>query len=109
MTLLICRVGEEVALQKRPNKGLLAGLWEYPHMEGFLTAEKAITLAESWGLKPLSPVKIVEKTHIFTHVQWNMRGIYLECSQKSPQFTWADPQGLEEIYALPTAFRQFSE
>ncbi len=109
MTLLICYVGDEVALQKRPQKGLLAGLWEYPHTEGFLTVEDAISLAESWGLKPLSPVKIVEKTHIFTHVRWTMRGVYLECSAKPSNFTWADPQALEETYALPTAFRQFSE
>ncbi len=109
MTLLICHVGEEVALQKRPDKGLLAGLWEYPHVAGFRTVEEAISLAESWGLKPLSPVKIVEKTHIFTHVRWNMRGVYLECSTKPTNFTWADPQALEETYALPTAFRQFSE
>ncbi len=109
MTLLICHAGEEVALRKRPQKGLLAGLWEYPHTEGFLTVEEAISLAESWGLRPLSPVKIVEKTHIFTHVQWNMRGVYMECSAKSADFTWADLQALEETYALPTAFRQFSE
>ena len=49
--------------------------------------------------------KLVTRTHIFTHIQWNMQGARLHCAVKSPQFLWADRSGGE--HALPTAFRQF--
>jgi len=109
MTVLILRCGDAAALEKRPDKGLLAGLWQYPNVPGKLTVEEALRLAESWGTHPLSPEKLVEKEHIFTHVQWHMRGIYLTCAAAPPQFTWATEQELDETYALPTAFRQFRE
>lgn len=109
LTLLVLRCGDAVALEKRPEKGLLAGLWQYPNVAGKLTAEEAIRLAEDWGTKPLSPERIVEKEHIFTHVHWQMRGIYLTCSAMPERFTWATEEQLDETYALPTAFRQFKE
>ena len=109
MTVLILRCGDAVALEKRPDRGLLAGLWQYPNIPGLLSMEEALQLVENWGAKPLSPEKIVEKEHIFTHVQWHMRGIYLTCAAMPEQFVWATDEALDEIYALPTAFRQFRE
>jgi len=44
-----------------------------------------------------------DKSHIFTHIQWNMRGWYIQCSAMPSQFQWGKP----EDFALPTAFRQF--
>lgn len=31
---------EEIAIRKRPGKGLLAGLYEFPNVEGHLTQKK---------------------------------------------------------------------
>lgn len=97
------------AICKRPDTGLLAGLWEFPHVEGDLTAEQALAQLEAWGLTPEELIRSTEKTHIFTHVQWNMKGWYIRCSEPHPAFLWADQQELDGIYALPTAFRQFRE
>ena len=108
-TVFILKNMDKVAICKRPDTGLLAGLWEFPNVPGELTVEEAISQAEAWGVKPLSPQKIVKKVHIFTHIQWDMRGIYLDCSAIPERFTWVTDTQLEEEYALPTAFRQFRE
>ncbi len=107
LTVLILRCGDAVALEKRTNQGLLAGLWQYPNVPGLLSMEDALQLVENWGAKPLSPEKIVEKEHIFTHVHWKMRGVYLTCAAMPKKFAWATETDLDEQYALPTAFRQF--
>ncbi len=108
-TVFILRCGDRTAILKRKNTGLLAGLWEFPNVPGLLDMEEAIVQAEKWNTNPLSPDKIVEKSHIFTHIEWKMRGIYLTCSRRSEAFTWATEDEFDVIYALPTAFRQFRE
>jgi len=108
-TVLIFSCGDRVALRKRPDKGLLAGLWEYPNVLGQLTMEQALQKAEDWCVKPVNPVKIVEKQHVFTHVEWQLTGIYIMCSSMPDGFVWATAAEIEEEYALPTAFRQFAD
>ena len=64
-------------------------------------------------LEKLGGVKNVyrqlEKNHIFTHIEWKMRGFYLEMMDKSEKFQWFTLEEIEETAALPTAFRQFWE
>ena len=49
------------------------------------------------------------KTHIFTHIRWEMTGYVIRCNAMSEAFTWASLAELERDFALPTAFRQFSD
>ena len=105
--LLCC--GGEYAVVRRPKTGLLAGLWAFPNVEGLLDVQAALDQASAWGVHPTDVEKQVEKQHIFTHVQWNMRGYYLRCSTKVSAFTWVTRAQLEADIALPTAFRQFWE
>ena len=107
MTLLILCCDGAYALQKRPDKGLLASLWQFPNIEGHLSAQQAMDLAVSWQVHPKALLKQVSKTHIFTHIQWDMLGYYLEVSEKSPLFTWFTPEEIWTQAALPTAFKQF--
>ena len=41
-TVFIFQDGENVAIRKRPAKGLLAGLYELPNIEGELSADEAL-------------------------------------------------------------------
>ena len=97
------------ALEKRPEKGLLAGLWQFPNVSGKLTMAQALAAAASMGLTPREIYREAEKKHIFTHIQWNMRGIYLEVSAPAGSFRWCTPAEIDKEAALPTAFRQFWE
>ena len=47
------------------------------------------------------------KTHIFTHIRWEMTGYVIRCNAMSEAFTWASLAEIEHDFALPTAFRQF--
>ena len=109
-TVFILTVEEDsLAVEKREENGLLAGLWALPNVTGSLTEEEALALATGWGVHPIELIKSREKKHIFTHVEWHMRGFYLKCRTKSPAFTWATSQERSNRIALPTAFRQFLE
>ena len=108
-TVLLLRCDDRFALEKRPDKGLLAGLWQFPNVTGHLTTRQALEQVETWGLTPRDIYKEVYKTHIFTHIQWNLKGIYLEVSEALEQFQWFTASEINSQTALPTAFRQFWE
>ncbi len=98
-----------LALEKRPEKGLLAGLWQFPNVPGRLEVKEALSYLESRGFKPRQVYKTVNRSHIFTHIQWDMQGIYLEVGEQLGGCTWLTPERIREEAALPTAFRQFFE
>ena len=105
MTVFLLSCGNKIALERRPDSGLLAGLYQFPHLPGHLSSQEIIEAAEGWGLQPQFLEKIVSRTHIFTHIQWNMLGARLHCAVEAPQFLWVDKAA--QNHALPTAFRQF--
>ena len=107
MTVFILRNEGKIALQKRPDQGLLAGLWQFPNVPGKLDAAAAISKLEENGVKTKQIIAQVEREHVFTHVQWHMRGIYLEVAGEGENLTWLTPEEIELQAALPTAFRQF--
>lgn len=106
-TVFVLQCGDRLAVCKRPSRGLLAGLWQLPDVPGKLETAEALRQAEQWGVHPTGILKTAERTHIFTHVQWNLRGVWLTCAAEAPQFTWADENALQHEIGLPTAYRQF--
>lgn len=108
-TVLILRCGDEIAVRRREDSGLLAGLWELPNVPGRLTAQQALDLAKAWGAHPRQLIKRAEKVHIFTHIRWEMQGYYLICGEKPPDLVWVSPERFARDIALPTAFRIFWE
>ena len=108
-TVLILNCDGRYALEKRPETGLLAGLWQFPNMTGWLEPEEAVAAVEAMGIKPRQLLRMVQRTHIFTHIQWEMRGIYMEVADISGDFVWMSEPEIDTTAALPTAFRQFWE
>lgn len=106
-TVFLLTCGDQIAIRKRPKTGLLAGLYEFPNLPGTLSAEEIVSTAEAWGLRPEYLEKNLGRTHIFTHITWNMTGARLHCGSTNEDFLWVSPQELLSTYALPTAFRQF--
>ena len=100
-TVLILSCNGKLAFRKRPEEGLLAGLWELPNFEGKLQLQQVLDqLANVENIE-----KTVNKKHVFTHIQWNMTGFYISLNAEDPRFSWLPP----ETPALPTAFKQFLE
>ena len=108
-TVFIFSCNGQYALRKRPSKGLLADLWEFPNVPEKLEMEAALSEVERMGIKPAEIIRQVEKKHIFTHIQWNMCGIYMEVKECTGDFVWLDADRVNAEAALPTAFRQFWE
>ena len=108
-TVFILSCDGKYALEKRPEKGLLAGLWQFPNTEGTLEMEQALQWVREKGLAPREVLRQVQRQHIFTHIRWEMRGIYLEVSEPKGDYVWLTAQQIRNSAALPTAFRQFWE
>ena len=102
---LLLRQGE-TALQKRPDKGLLAGLWEFPSLPGTLTEAEAAAALEPWGLSPIQWRQKLTAKHIFTHVEWHMTAYLLDVQGQGGPFVWVDRQGLRQR-AVPSVFAAF--
>ena len=108
-TVFILCCDGKYALEKRPSKGLLAGLWQFPNVSGHLDTPQALAQVQSWDIPPREILREIHRKHIFTHIQWNMKGIYLEVSRTSDTFQWFTAEEIHTIAALPTAFRLFWE
>ena len=109
LTVFLLRCDGRTALRRRPDSGLLAGLWEFPNVPGHLSPEEAVRCAEDWGAQPRELVLSLRRTHVFTHVEWDMQCCLLRCAAMPEGFVWADRAALEGAYALPTAFRMFRD
>lgn len=96
----------QVALRKRPDKGLLAGLWEFPNE--LAPARDAL---ERWGVEIESVRPAGTGKHIFSHIEWRMEGRVVECASPAlPKgWVWAAREELERQYAVPNAFRSFEK
>lgn len=107
-TLFLLTCGGKLALRRRPDTGLLAGLWELPAAEGTLTREEAAALLARWGLGivgDLQPGK--SSKHVFSHVEWHMTAWRAQVGEEAPGFAWATPEELQREYPLPSAFAAY--
>ena len=107
LTVFVLSCGGSIALCRRQGSGLLAGLWELPNVHRTLSETQAAQLAGTWEVKPVSIVRSARRSHVFTHIKWEMVCYYFECAVRNASFVWADRDALAETYALPTAFRVF--
>lgn len=60
-------------LKKRPDKGLLAGLYELPNVPGTLSTADAMEWLSAHGLHPVGGLLCYSAKHVFTHIEWHMR------------------------------------
>mgnify|MGYP000889080554 CR=1 FL=1 len=103
--LLLC--GGRAALQKRPESGLLAGMWEFPNAPGALSPEEARRTLAGMGLRPRGLESLPAAKHVFTHLEWRMRGYAARVPVRSDRFVWTDRRELRGEYAVPAAYKTF--
>ena len=88
------------AVRRRPETGLLAGLYEFPNLEGepdetaLKTAFRARCIAKSGAAR-----------HIFTHVEWDMTLYLATTDRPSDGFEWVTAAELRTRTAIPGAFK----
>ena len=111
-TVLVVRDGDRVALRKREDKGLLAGMYELPGMEGFFEEVDVLTYLKQKNLMPLYIEKLEETKHVFSHVEWQMRGFLIRVAslEETSETDWlfVDAKTAMQEYPLPSAFRAYT-
>lgn len=110
-TVLVIQDGEKTVIQKRPKKGLLAGLYELPNLEGHLSRDEVLAEVERMQLEPLYIEKLPDAKHVFSHIEWRMTGylirvVSLDTDREMP-FIFAEKKQSERQYAIPSAFRAY--
>ena len=110
-TVLVIQDGERTAIHKRPQEGLLAGLYELPNVEGHLSMDEALQKVKEMNLEPLHIETLPEAKHIFSHIEWRMIGYRIRVSsleeRKESSFIFTEKKQSEKQYAIPTAFRAY--
>lgn len=86
-TVLVIQDGAGTAIRKRPDTGLLAGLYELPNVEGHLTEKAALARVKAMGLEPLRIEALPDAKHIFSHIEWRMCAYRIAVSslEEAPQ------------------------
>ena len=99
-------------IQQRPEKGLLAGLWqpllwESEHLLQAEVLERLAALGVDTGTAV--PEALPAAKHIFSHIEWHMNGILLHVpAQDAPAgCVWASREALQAEYTLPGAFKAY--
>ena len=107
-TVFLLRCGDKIAINKRPSSGLLANMWEFPACPAHLDEKEAKEAVRSMGLTAFRLSRATDAKHIFSHLEWHMRGYSVECKNEgSSPFLFVTYEELKDTYALPGAFRSF--
>ena len=112
-TVFVFQDGDHVAIRKRPAKGLLAGLYELPNLEGHLTEEEALSYCKQIGLSPLRIQRLKDGKHIFSHVEWQMIGYRIRVDELEKSCTekmlFIHPEEIQAEYPIPAAFETYTK
>lgn len=80
-TVLLLRDGDKTLIRRRPESGLLAGLYEFPLFDGRLSAEDIRQEAEKLGYHVLYIEELPEAVHVFSHKEWHMKGYLVKVEE----------------------------
>lgn len=111
-TIILLEYQGTYLVQKRPAKGLLAGLWEFPSQEGFVSTEELQKLLAQWDTNASSIELLGKGKHIFSHIEWHMIG-YLIHLKQAPSFplsedsVWITAEKMQREYSIPSALRLY--
>ena len=112
-TVFIIQDGECTAIRKRPEKGLLAGLYELPNTQGHLKSEDALLYVKELGLDPLYIEELPPAKHIFSHIEWRMQAYRIKVSSlkitQDKELIFVSKEQSGKQYAIPSAFGAYAK
>lgn len=116
-TILIIQDENRSVLHKRREKGLLAGMYEFPSMEGHQSEKRVLAYLKSMGLEILRIQKIQDSKHIFSHKEWHMTAYRIRVDELAPKgealekekWIFAESEEAERKYPLPSAFSAYTK
>lgn len=116
-TILVIQDAGRVALRKRPATGLLAGMYEFPSLEGHCGETEIGAYLKEIGLIPIRIQELPPAKHVFTHKEWHMTGYLIrvdELAVKGPGqemqgLVFVEPEQTRTEYPIPSAFAAYAE
>lgn len=107
-TVLLILSGTDIAIEKRPDTGLLASLYQFPNLEGHLNRQEIHDFLESLGASPERIEPAGEARHVFSHVEWHMTGYLARLKGKIPStYLAVGQEELRRKYPIPNAFSAY--
>ena len=113
-TVLIIKDDKKAALTKRPEKGLLAGMYEFPSITGHLSQDEVLLFLKERGLSVLRIEPLSQSRHIFSHKEWHMIGYAVKVDELAEttgnpedSLVFVEQQEARERYPIPTAYKAY--
>lgn len=115
-TVLVIRDRDRTVIRKRAGKGLLAGMYEFPALDGFRTAEEVASYLAENGIRALRILPLEDARHVFTHREWHMKGYMIRVDELDPgapgdetkDWLYVEPAETEEKYPIPSAYAAYT-
>ncbi|UFU00069.1 A/G-specific adenine glycosylase [Radiobacillus kanasensis] len=85
-TLVIENAEGHVLIEKRPDSGLLANLWQFPMMD-LSEIDREFTkqwVNQAYGLSISIGDKLTNITHVFSHLTWELEAVSCKTVEKLP-------------------------
>ncbi len=121
-TVLLLKEKGRVVICKRENRGLLAGMYEPPTLEGFCTAEKVADYLAEQGYNIVHMQPLTDAKHVFTHIEWHMKAYLVQVEEQNPRqpsdiksagesggWLLVEADDTNKKYPIPSAFAAYAE
>lgn len=120
-TVLVLKEKNRVVICKRGNKGLLAGMYEPPSLEGFCTAENVVDYLAEQGFHTLHIQPLADAKHVFTHIEWHMKAYLVKVEEQNSRQSrnpevedtqdWllVEAEDTKKKYPIPSAFAAYAK
>lgn len=116
-TVLVIQDENRAALRKRPDGGLLAGMYEFPSIDNHADMDEVVAYVKKLGYNSIQVQSLGASRHIFTHKEWHMIGYSVRVDELEPRneteadegLIFVEPVETQEKYPIPSAFRAYTK
>ena len=77
--------------------------------DGALDEAEALDIIRALGGEAVGIEPCGEAKHVFTHVEWHMRGYRIALAEELPGFLWKTPEEIKTNCPIPTALRYYQK
>lgn len=106
-TVFVVKCEDKILFRKRPDKGLLASLYELPNIDKEMSVDAAKDEWSNQGYQVESIVDLGHAKHVFSHQIWEMTGYEIVVSFPLSSDLFVNEEERKSLYPIPTAFSYF--
>ncbi|MBQ8507259.1 MAG: A/G-specific adenine glycosylase [Clostridia bacterium] len=109
LSILLVETPDGICIRRRPAKGLLGGLWEFPTLDGHMDESELRSSLAELGFSAVGEIRpLPAAKHVFTHLIWRMQGWHIRAEKAPGDLAIANSETLDTL-AFPSAIRVYRE